>query len=58
MASNDKELEKMRKELEELKAERSEEKGGNELLQFFIGFLLFGAKYGNGEEYVGSREER
>ncbi len=42
MASNDKELEKMRKELEELKAERGEEKGGNELLQFFIGFLLFG----------------
>lgn len=46
MADTDKELEKLRKELEELKAESKGEDPksgeGNELLQFFVGFLLFG----------------
>lgn len=46
MTDNDQEQKKLREELEQLKAEKkaegSKQGAGNELLQFFLGFLLFG----------------
>lgn len=46
MADTDEELRQLKKELEELKAGKATEEkksdSGNELLQFFLGFLLFG----------------
>lgn len=46
MTDNEKELEKLREEVQQLKAENkgedSKSGSGNELLQFFLGFLLFG----------------
>ena len=46
MSDKDIELQQLKKEVERLKAEKASEKkesdSGNELLQFFLGFLLFG----------------